>query len=147
MAVTYPPVGFHFKVEVEGLSADGDTRFSEVGGLNVELTAEEVPEGGENRFVQKFPTRSKYSELVLKRGLAVNSDLADWCRTCIESLEIQPKNLTVSLLNEKHEPVLSWYVAKAYPTKWTVSDLNASSNSIAIESIQLFYQYFKVQKP
>ena len=66
----YPPVGFHFKVEVLGLPPnDNDVRFTEVGGLSVELGTEEVAEGGENRFVQKYPTRAKYPELVLKRGL------------------------------------------------------------------------------
>ena len=49
----YPPVGFHFKVEVIDLAdaLDDDVRVSEVSGLSVESASEEVPEGGENRFV------------------------------------------------------------------------------------------------
>ena len=42
----YPPVGFHFKVEFQGLSgakAD-DVRFQEVGGLTMELGIEEIQE-------------------------------------------------------------------------------------------------------
>ena len=44
-------------------------RFTEVSGLSVEMGTEEFVEGGENRFIQKYPTRAKYPELVLKRGL------------------------------------------------------------------------------
>jgi phage tail-like protein len=139
----YPPVAFHFKVEVLGLPGnDNDLRFTEVGGLAVEVMTEEIPEGGENRFVQKFPVRAKYPELVLKRGVVLNSEVVKWIRHCIESLEIEPKDINVTLLNEEHKPLLTWHVIKAYPTKWAVTDLNASSNAVAIETLQFCYQYF-----
>ena len=95
----YPPVGFHFKVEVLDLPpSDSDVRFTEVSGLSVEMATEEVAEGGETRFTQKYPTRAKYSELVLKRGLLVNSEVIKWVRECIEDFKIQPKNIDVKLL-------------------------------------------------
>ncbi|MBD2563971.1 MULTISPECIES: phage tail protein [Nostoc] len=143
----YPPVGFHFKVEVLGLSAnDNDVRFSEVSGLAVEMGTEEITEGGENRFIQKFPTRAKYPDLVLKRGLMLNSKLITWIRECIEDYNIRPKNIDINLLNEKHEPLLTWHVINAYPTKWAVSDFNASNNAVVIETLQFFYQYFTLDK-
>lgn len=144
MANYYPPPGFHFKVEVLGLPPnDHDARFTEVGGLSVEMGTEEVAEGGENRFIQKFPTRTKYPELVLKRGLLLNSEIVKWIRRCLEDLIIEPKNIDVKLLNENHEPLMTWHLVNAYPTKWAVSDLNASSNAVVIESLQFFYQYFR----
>ncbi len=147
MANYYPPVGFHFRVEVVGLpSNDNDVRFTEVSGLSVEMGTEEVAEGGENRFVQKYPVRAKYPELVLKRGLLLNSEVVSWVRQCIEDFVIQPRNIDISLLNEERQPLMTWHVVNAYPTKWAVSDLNASNNAVVIESIQLFYQYFKVDK-
>ena len=147
MANYYPPVGFHFRIEVMDLSPnDNDVRFTEVSGLSVEMVTEEIPEGGENRFVQKYPIRAKYPELVLKRGLLRNSEVVNWIRKCIENLSIQPKNIDISLLNEEHQPLMTWHVVNAYPTKWAVSDLNASNNAVVIESMQLFYQYFTVDK-
>jgi phage tail-like protein len=147
MANYYPPVAFHFKVEVLGLPPnDHDVRFMEVGGLSMEMGTEEVAEGGENRFTQKFPTRTKYPELVLKRGLLVNSSLIDWVRECIEDYNIQPRNIVIKLLNEEHQPLLTWHVVNAYPTRWAVSDLNAANNAVAVESMQLFYQYFTMDK-
>lgn len=145
MAIYYPPTGFHFKVEVLDLPPnDQDVRFTEVGGLSFEVGTEELAEGGENRFIQKFPTRAKYPELVLKRGLLVSSEVVTWIRQCIQDFKIQPKNIDVKLLNEKHEPLMTWHVINAYPTKWAVSDLNAANNAVVIETLQLFYQYFTV---
>lgn len=147
MAVYYPPVGFHFKVEVLGLPpSDSDVRFTEVSGLSVELGTEEVAEGGENRFIQRYPVRTKYPELTLKRGLLLNSEVIHWIRQCIEDYQIEPKNIDVKLLNEEHQPLLTWHVIGAYPTQWTVSDLNASNNAIVTETLQLAYQYFTTDR-
>lgn len=144
----YPPVGFHFKVEVQDLPAnDNDVRFTEVSGISVEMGTEEIAEGGENRFIQKYPTRTKYPELVLKRGLLLpNSAILDWIQKCLEDYDIKPKTIFIKLLNEKHQPLLTWNVVNAYPTKWSVSDFNASNNAVVIESLQLFYQYFTLVK-
>lgn len=147
MANYYPPVAFHFRVEVLGLTAnDNDVRFTEVSGLSVEMSTEEIAEGGENRFVQKYPLRARYPELVLKRGWLPNSEVVNWIRQCIEDINIQPKNIDIMLLNDEHEPILTWHVINAYPTRWAVSDLNAASNAVLIESMQLYYQYFTVDK-
>jgi phage tail-like protein len=147
MAFQYPPAGFHFRVAVLGLPANAnDARFSEVAGLSVEMSTEEVAEGGENRFLQKYPVRAKYPELVLKRGLLVSSPVADWVRACTEDFTITPRDVDVMLLNDEHEPLLTWHLVKAYPTRWSASDLNASSNAIVVETLQLFYQYFTLDR-
>lgn len=143
----YPPVGFHFKVEVLGLTPnDNDVRFTEVSGLSRELATEEMGEGGENRFMQKYPTRVKYPELVLKRGLFPGSEILRWIRECIEDLVIEPKNVDVKLLNEEHDPLLTWHLVNAYPTKWAVSDLNSTNNAVVIETLQLYYQRFGLER-
>jgi phage tail-like protein len=143
----YPPPGFHFKVEVLGLPPnDHDVRFTEVSGLSLELVTEDVAEGGENRFIQKYPARAKYPELMLKRGLLVSSEVRSWIERSIQDFQIEPKDVNVKLLNEDHQPLLTWNVVKAYPTKWAVSDLNASNNAVVVESLQLTYQYFTLAR-
>ena len=146
MAIYMPPVGFHFRVDVLGMRNVDDVRFTEVGGLSVEMGSEEVPEGGENRFAQKYPTRAKYPELVLKRGLLRSSEVWDWLRECIVDYRIQPRAVDVALLNERHEPLMTWHLVGAWPTRWAVGDLNAANNTYALESLQLAYQYFTVDK-
>lgn len=143
MANYYPPVAFHFKVEIPKLSlGDNDMRFTEVSGLSLEVGTEEIAEGGENRFVQKYPTRVKYPDLVLKRGLLVDSAIRTWIEECISTHDIKPMEVFVKLLNEMHQPLMTWQLTNAYPTKWAIADLNASNSVVVIESLQLYYQYF-----
>ena len=145
--MSYPPVGFHFRARVLGLESQrGDFRFSEVGGLSMELLTEELAEGGENRFVQKYPTRARYPDLVLKRGLLTSSEILSWVQAAIQDLQIEPRNVDVDLLNEQHEPLLTWHIVNAYPTRWSVSDLNASSNTVVIERLQMTYQRFTLTR-
>lgn len=148
MATYYPPVGFHFAVEIPGLAARAeDARFGEVGGLGLEMSTEEVPEGGQNRFVQRFPVRARHPNLTLKRGLLVGSDILNWARRCIEDFDIEPMEMTVTLLDEEHAPLMVWQITGAYPTKWSASDLNATNNAVVVESLELFYQSFRVSLP
>ena len=142
MAEKYPPVGYHFKVEFSGFP--GEYQFQSVAGLNVEVETEQIAEGGENRFKHEVPVRSKFPNLVLKRGLNVDSELIKWCRKALEDFEFEPTDLVVKLLNEKHEPLLSWNIVHAWPVKWNITDLNAEESKIAVETLELSYNYFKV---
>ncbi|MBL4899348.1 MAG: phage tail protein [Colwellia sp.] len=147
MANYVPPVGFHFRVEVLGLSPnDSDIRFSDVRGLATELSTEEVAEGGENRFLQKYPVQTKYTDLMLKRGLLKNSKVTEWIEECIQQLIITPKNIDIMLLDEEHAPLMTWHLVNAYPVKWSVSDFSAKNSAIVVETLQLYYQYFKVDR-
>ena len=141
----YPPVSFHFKVEFNGISSqDKNVQFQSVSGLSVDIETEEFAEGGENRFKHKLPVRSKFPNLILKRGLVTDSEVIIWCRNAIESFQFEPVDLTVKLLNENHEPLITWNVVHAYPVKWSVADLNAEESKIAIETIELAYNYFRL---
>ena len=140
----YPPVAFSFWVSFEISSDPVDIAFQDVSGIGMELQTEDVVEGGENRFTQKLPTRANYTTLVLKRGLAIKSPLTNWCRNAIENFSIKPTSIIVALLNEKKEPLIAYRFLNAFPVKWSISNFNAESSSIVIESLELYYQYFKI---
>lgn len=145
---SYPSTGFHFLVVFELFpQTPVDVRFQEVSGLSVTMNTETVTEGGENRFVHKLPTRTQYSDLTLKRGLFAVSGLTEWCRETLENYQIKPVNLLVSLLNESHIPLQSWYVVHAIPTKWEISSFNAEQSQVVVESLTLSYHYFKMINP
>jgi phage tail-like protein len=143
----YPPVGFHFGVSFDSSVTDNenDGRFQSVAGLNVEFETETVKEGGENRFEHVLPVRAKYSKLVLKRGMFTDSNVIRWCLDAFENMTIQPADMVISLLNEEHEPLMSWSVKNAWPTKWNITDFNAEENKLIIETIELTYQFFTIQ--
>ena len=139
------PVGFHFKIIIPNKGSDDDIKFQEVGGLTAEMGVEELVAGGENRFTYRLPTRAKYNNLVLKRGMLKNSKLIAWFKSSIENFEFEPVDISVHLLNEELKVINSWNVIQAYPVKWVVSDFNANNNSLVIETIEIAYQYFTRQ--
>lgn len=140
----YPPWGFYYRVEFGVSSNKNDVRFQTVSGLSAEYDMEEYKEGGENRFTHKLPVRTKYADLVLKRGMLTDSEVIRWFFRALRDREFQPTDLNVILMNEKSEPLRTWKVAHAIPRKWVVSDLNASENSLVIETMELSYRYFTV---
>jgi len=141
----YPPVGFHFEVIFSSDASPNDKidgRFQEVTGFNAEVTTEEIDEGGENRFTHRVPKKTKYGNLVLKRGLMKDSGLVKWLNNAIDEFSFKPVLVTVNLLNEEHKPLVSWSFVRAYPVKWSVSDLKAQDNSLVIETLELAYQFY-----
>jgi phage tail-like protein len=143
MAIDYPPVGFYFKVDFPGIgSGDKDARFQEVTGLTAEMATEELPVGGENRFVYRLPTRPRYPNVVLKRGMLNDSGLIGWFRDAIENFIFKPIDINVRLLNKENATLSTWKFMQAYPVKWVISDFKAQENAFVIESIELSYQYF-----
>jgi phage tail-like protein len=139
----YPYTGFHFLVVFEIFpQVPNDFRFQEVTGLSVNVNLDTYPEGGENRFVHRLPGRNTYTDLVLKRGWTLVSGITAWCLDSIENFNYQPTNMLISLLDDNHLPVSSWYVTNAIPIKYELSGLNAEQSQIVIESITLRYEYY-----
>lgn len=144
MLSPYPAVGFHFLVNFMGIPGFlFDTKFMEVTGLSAELEHEPLIEAGNNRFTHKLPTRTKFGNLVLKRGVPALglSPLVAWATAAIYFMEFFPIEVQVILLNENHIPLKAWNFTKAYPVKIDYSGLNARENQIVIETLELAYQF------
>ncbi|HMP91426.1 MAG TPA: phage tail protein [Phnomibacter sp.] len=138
-----PLVGFHFNVQFHLDAGLVNIGFQDVSGIGVELETESVTEGGENRFTYKLPVRSSYSNLVLKRAVITDAALVAWCKAAIEDLDVVPAGVVVSLLNENHEPLRNYAFINAYPLKWNISNLNAESSNLVIETLELYYQFYR----
>lgn len=142
----YPLTGFHFIVAFELFpQLPNDFSFQEVSGLSVSVEMESFKEGGQNRFEHQLPVRTSYTDIILKRGMfEVPSGLMAWCINAVENFNFQPSNLLISMLNDSHAPVQSWYVVNAIPKKVEFSNLNAEQSQVAIETMTLSYNYFNI---
>lgn len=142
----YPPVGFYFKVNVIGISGINEGSFQEVSGLNIKIGAEEIKEGGENRFVHRLPTPPKFENLVLKRGMLLDSSLINWASNSLQKFEFKPTTVNVNLLDSSAALLASWKFVNAYPVSLKVSDFKAQENAIVIETLELCFDYFEKMK-
>lgn len=140
-----PPPAFFFVVSID--ASVMDTSFQEVSGLQVEIETEAVAEGGENRYVHNLPTRTKYPNLKLKRGVVtIMSPFGSWISKAMSRAPVRvsdPKTVVVQLLDPTFIPLLSWKVFGAYPLRWEHSSLNSTGNEVLTETIELGYQYFE----
>ena len=148
--IYYPPVGFYFRLAVNGQASASDAGFQEVSGISAELNIEEIAEGGENRFKHRVPDRAKYANLVVKRGLVVkNSALAQWCLSTITSdfsSQVSTKTVSVILMDPDGKNLMAWDFINAWPVKWSVSDFKSTDDSVVVESIEFAFSYFVQQK-
>lgn len=137
MATTYPLLKFHFVVEWGGTRAG----FTEVTGLDIQIEAVEYREGSSPEYSKiKMPGMHKFSNITLKRGsITGDKEFYTWLNT-VSLNQIERRDLSISLLNEKHEPVFTWKVKQAFPVKVQASDLKADGNEVAIESIELAHE-------
>jgi phage tail-like protein len=128
---------FHFRVEWGG----SNIGFTEVTGLNIENELIEYRDGSSPEYHKiKMPGLQKYGNITLKRGMFVgDNEFFQWLNT-VSLSKIDRRDVSISLLNENHEPVYVWKVKNAFPTKITVPDLKSDANEVAIESIEIAHE-------
>ena len=144
MATTkYPLPAFYFNVSWE----EGETvPFSEVSGLSVEIQPIEYRDGESREFTNiKMPGLKKYGNISLKRGAITDGNtLFNWWNAA--QLHIPDrKSVTISLLNEKHTPVITWKIKNAFPVKLDSGSLNAKTNEVLIETLELAHEGITVE--
>jgi phage tail-like protein len=113
--------------------------FAECSGLEMTMKVEEYNEGGNNGAVRKFPGRMSWGNLVLKKGVGSSSALWDWAYGFAIGKGKRRDGFVV-LLTELHVPNNIWYFRNGLPLKWSGPSLNATQNSVAIESMEISHE-------
>ena len=83
--------------------------------------------------------------MTLKHGLTDSDILWDWYYEVINGT-ITRKNGTIYLRNHSGQEVMGWDFLRAFPIKWEGPTFNASSNTVADETLVLTYEELKKQK-
>jgi phage tail-like protein len=142
-----PPLGYRFLVVflIGGVVPNPfDVLFQKVSGLESSIDLETVAEGGQNLYAQRLPKQVQYGNLRLERGVMVGSPLVIEFNVAMSRFQFSPSNVLVTLLNDAGIPLAGWLFMKAYPVRWSVSDLDATANQVAIEQLELAYQQMQV---
>ena len=139
----YPLPVFHFSVKWS--DDDENINFSEVSGLNIETQVIEYRNGANQEYTTfKMPGIKKFPNITLKRGTtATDNGFYKWWNTANLNT-IERRDVTISLLNEKHEAVVTWNVKNAFPTKVVFGGLKANGNEVLIETLELAHEGLSV---
>lgn len=131
-----PYGAFNFVVEIDGIAVAG---FSECSGLTAETTVIEYREGNEVAGVRKLPGLTKFTPIVLKRGITKERDLWNWYKNIINGV-IDRRNGSIVLLGNDRSPVARWHFTNGWPAKWEGPHLKAKGNEVAIESLEIEHE-------
>lgn len=139
MATSYPLMTFHFEVDWGGTTAG----FSEVSGLSFTTEVASYAHGAMREYSDiKIPGRQTWSEITLSKGVfAGDNEIYDWWKT-VEMGTIERRDITISLLDSAHNPVMVWRVKNAFPSKVEGVTLKADSNDVAVEKMTLVHEGF-----
>ncbi len=96
-------------------------------------------QGEGSSYVRKLPGMESYPNVVLRRGVTGNPALWAWRKKVRdgEPWENVKANILVNLQDEKHEAVMTWLLQDAWPCKLSGPALNARTNEIAVETLEL----------
>jgi phage tail-like protein len=122
-----------------------DIRFQKVSGLSAEVDTEPLSEGGQNLYTQKLPRGVRYNNLVLERGMVVGSPLNLEFNATMSLFKFATSNVLVTLFDENKAPLAAWLFMKAYPVKWSTSDLTAEP-TLVIDTMELAYTRMQVMR-
>lgn len=131
-----PYRGFNFLVEIDGIAEAG---FRECSGLDATTDAVDYREGSDPNHMRKLTGLNKHSAITLKRGLTDSDKLWKWRQSVVDG-KADRKNVSIVLLNEAREEKWRWNVRNAWPSKWTGPTLNATSNDVAIETLEIIHE-------
>lgn len=129
---------FMFRVTVPGLPAG--IGFQKVGGLTREVGVVEYLEGM-YEYTHKLPGREKVSEVTLERGTYANKDFETLYKQVLTNPNIR-NTIVIEILNRFGDTVRTYKLAEAWVSKWEGTDLDATSDDVAIERLTVQFEYF-----
>jgi len=137
-----PYAAFNFLVELQpGQGKEVQAGFSEVSGLNAEVTVAEYRAGNSTvNYVHKLPGIHKAGDVTLKRGVIGAKNLYEWLEASRSGrIKDAKREIVIKLLSEdRADTVVSWKLRGAMPIKWTGPTLTAKGGGdVAIEELVL----------
>ena len=123
-----------------------DLRFRKVSGLSAEIKTTTLDEGGQNRYSHQLPERVSFGKLTLERGLVVASPLNMEFNAAMSLFQFSPSNVLVTLLGATAEPLAAWMFLRAFPSKWSTSDLDAEQHTVAVDTMELTYSRMQIMR-
>jgi phage tail-like protein len=126
-----------FRVEIDSIDS---AAFRKCSGLKSESEIFEYQEGGDNETVRKLIGPTKASNIVLTKGFVSDPALFKWRDEVASSgtKKIARRNgSVVALAADGKTEVGRWNFQKAWPVRWEMTELDASTGQALCEVLEL----------
>jgi len=138
MARNDPIRNFRYRLEIDQITQAG---FSEVHISETTIDAVEYREGTDPPHMRKLSGLTKYGNVSLKWGVTVGGsslDMFKWHKAVSEGLiKDNRKTVTVVAQDEAGKDAARFVISEAWPVKYNITDLQAKSNEVLIEVLEL----------
>ena len=125
------PIGnYNFRVEIEGVDAGF---FKSVDGISVETEVIEYQDANDP-LTHKRPGRTKYSNIVLKRGFINDPALLEWYQRVIRSGEgnstqAERKSISIIILKNDGSEARTYNYFDCFPTSYSLTPLDVDDKN------------------
>src|SRR5262245_57474297 len=136
---------FCFKVElsIKGGSTIASAFFKSVSGLRYETEVMPVREGGANDTTFQLVGATKWANIVFKQGFTQSSELLQWREEWMSGTMNRITTGKIMQLDTSLEVKATWTFHRGWPTKWEVSEFDASKSELAIETLEIAHEGLK----
>jgi phage tail-like protein len=87
------------------------------------------------------PGRSKYSNITLKWGVTVDTELFDWHMQWVKGdPDVKRKNGSIVMLDRQGNEKLRFNFVNGWPAKWTGPSFNAKGSDVAIQTLEIAHE-------
>jgi phage tail-like protein len=133
-----------FKVTLDGDPLKEESHFREVTGLDVYIDTVEIQEGGKNDGAHTRPGSTRYSHIVLKRGVSQSKAFFNWVAAAVNR-DVKRMGGKIALCQPDGTSVIEWTFEKGWPCRYEGPRLDAEHNAVAFESIEIAHEGLKMQ--
>ncbi len=142
LIVSDPLIGYQFGIEVGGMVQG---YFAEVGGIGSEseVVENKLSKDGKE-FVQKMPSRLKWNDVTLNRGITDNRDIWFWRQLVVDGdIKGARRNCSILMYDRNGNVAARWDFVNAWPSKVSFRYVKADNNYFAIEEMVIVHEGMK----
>ena len=133
-----PVVGYMFSVDANGITG----YFTEISGIGSEhsiVRHKVVKEGKEMEI--KMPGRLEWGDITVKRGLTKDTAFWKWRDMVVHGdLDKARQPCTITMYDRNYNPVVTWNLVNAWPSKMSGISIKADSNDFVVEEMVITHE-------
>ena len=121
--------------------------FAECTGLEATMEPKVIKSGGANYGPAQRVGQVTFATVILKRGMTATRDLWNWFQLVAGGAYSYRLDARITMQSPGGQPVLTWVLERALPTKFKAADLDAKGTDIGIEELHLAHEGLRLEMP
>ena len=121
-----------FRIEIEGVTQGA---FLACDGLEARVDVVDFSDG-DNLIAHKRPGRTRYANIVLRRGMTLNTELWNWF-TAVANGRIERRAGSIIVCGDDGSEAFRYNFFEGWPCRWKSLELDADQAGTLVEAIEI----------